>query len=60
MKCFIFVEGELLIRYCLQDTLRDLGVHVTVIKSDEEFDLIKGDDYDFIIMDPWTWAGSGS
>lgn len=29
------------------------------MKSDEEFNRMNGNLYDFIILDPWTWAGKG-
>ena len=34
-------------------------IDVTVLKSDDEFEAIDATQYDFIILDPWTWAGKG-
>jgi hypothetical protein len=43
----------------LQKTLEHLGVKVTVLKSDEEFNRCNLVDFDFVILDPWTWAAKG-
>lgn len=40
--------------------MAELGVHVDVIRSDSAFNSVNGNDYDFIILDPWTWAGKGN
>ena len=46
-------------RYCLQEAMKELGVAVHVVQSDKEFDRIDGNSYDYIFLDPWTWAGPG-
>ena len=52
--------GEILIRKSLEYALTThFNVDVKVIKSDDEFDTINANLYDFIILDPWTWAGPG-
>lgn len=51
--------GEILVRRCLEGALQELGVAVTVARSDAAFDATNGCAFDFIIMDPWTWAGPG-
>jgi hypothetical protein len=47
------------VRRCLEGALQELGVAVTVARSDAAFDAIDGCAFDYIIMDPWTWAGPG-
>eukprot|EP00603_Paraphysomonas_imperforata_P006189 CAMPEP_0114419918 /NCGR_PEP_ID=MMETSP0103-20121206/4282_1 /TAXON_ID=37642 ORGANISM="Paraphysomonas imperforata, Strain PA2" /NCGR_SAMPLE_ID=MMETSP0103 /ASSEMBLY_ACC=CAM_ASM_000201 /LENGTH=194 /DNA_ID=CAMNT_0001588367 /DNA_START=117 /DNA_END=698 /DNA_ORIENTATION=+ len=49
--------GELLIRHSLEHAFQVLGVSLDVMRSDAEFLKAKGDQYDIIIVDPWTWAG---
>lgn len=54
--------GEILVRRCLEASLRNLGVQLRVVKSDEEFDNLGRSSvakYDFILLDPWTWAAKG-
>lgn len=51
--------GELLVRYSLQHALNRLGATVTVIRSDSEFNKLNNALYDYILVDPWTWAGPG-
>jgi hypothetical protein len=51
--------GEILVRRSLEGALADLGVAVTVARSDAAFDATDGCAFDYIIMDPWTWAGPG-
>lgn len=46
-------------RYCLQQAMQELGVAVHVVQSDREFNRINGNSYDYIFLDPWTWAGPG-
>jgi hypothetical protein len=36
-----------------------LGVEYELITSDKAFDALRASDFDFIIVDPWTWAGKG-
>ena len=51
--------GEILIRKCLADAFAHLGVSLAVIGSDRDFDRINADNFDIIILDPWTWAAKG-
>lgn len=51
--------GEILIRTSLEQAFNLLGVQLTTIHSDNEFEKVKGQDYDYILVDPWTWAGPG-
>eukprot|EP01041_Mallomonas_annulata_P001150 gene1150-2223_t len=51
--------GELLVRYSLQEALQTLNIIVEVKRSDAEFEASVPSKYDFIILDPWTWAGPG-
>ena len=51
--------GEILIRKCLADAFAHLGVSLAVIGSDQDFDRINADNFDIIILDPWTWAAKG-
>ena len=39
--------------------MTELGVQVTTITSDTQFNTVAGAAYDYIILDPWTWAGPG-
>jgi len=36
-----------------------VDVKYSVIQSDAQFASLKADEFDFIILDPWTWAGKG-
>jgi len=51
--------GEIRVRESLQAALKQLGVDVKTIRSDAEFDTQNGALFDFIIVDPWTWAARG-
>lgn len=51
--------GELLIRHSLEAAFKHFNVDVRVIKSDREFEESNAKVYDFIILDPWTWAAKG-
>lgn len=51
--------GEILIRTSLEQAFNLLGVQLTTIHSDNEFEKVKGQEYDYILVDPWTWAGPG-
>lgn len=51
--------GEILIRKSLEGAFQHFGVDLRVIRSDKEFESVKGADYDIIIVDPWTWAARG-
>ena len=51
--------GEIRVRESLQAALKQLGVQVKVAKSDAEFEECNGANFDFIIVDPWTWAARG-
>lgn len=53
------MTGEIVIRRSLEDALRHLGAKVTVIRSDKEFNERKLHMYDYIVLDPWTWAAKG-
>jgi hypothetical protein len=54
------ILGEILIRKCLEYVfVHEFDMKVDVIKSDEEFDKIDANLYEYIILDPWTWAGKG-
>lgn len=46
-------------RKSLQFALNHYGVQVTVIDSDARFNACNMKDYDFVILDPWTWAAKG-
>ena len=48
-------SGELLIRHCLENAFKELNVHLDVKTSDAAFESAKAQEYDIIIMDPWTW-----
>jgi hypothetical protein len=48
-----------LIRHCLENAFKDLGIYLETIRSDEQFASINMDKFDIIIVDPWTWAGRG-
>jgi len=51
--------GEIVVRESLQHAFDVLNVRYDVIKSDQE--LLSKDfrQYDFFILDPWTWAAKG-
>jgi len=54
--------GEILIRRCLESALQELGVSSLVLRNDGEFDAMSSAEvgaYDFIVLDPWTWAAKG-
>ena len=51
--------GEIMIRTCLSAAFAALGVRLTVITSDSQFNTVRGADYDIILLDPWTWAAPG-
>ena len=54
--------GEILVRESLQRAFEKLNVKYDVIKSDHDADHIamtSSGYYDFLIMDPWTWATKG-
>lgn len=51
--------GELLIRHSLEDAFRFHKVELDVMKSDTEFHSANANNYDIIILDPWTWAAKG-
>lgn len=46
-------------RKSLQSALQHFGVKVDVISSDAQFDACNLKLYDFVILDPWTWAAKG-
>ncbi len=52
-------SGEILIRKSLEEALAHFGVTVDVMHSDDEFNYMRMNGYDFIILDPWTWAAKG-
>ena len=51
--------GEILIRKSLEGAFQHFGVDLRVIRSDREFETVRGSEYDIIIVDPWTWAARG-
>lgn len=52
--------GEILIRKSLENAfIKYLDVDVHVCTSDQEFEQSNVTLYDFVILDPWTWAGPG-
>ena len=52
--------GEILIRQCLTKVLTtEFKMLVDTITSDQQFERVDGSVYDFIILDPWTWAAKG-
>ena len=51
--------GELLIRFSLENAFRKFGISLDVMNSDSQFESADMKSYDFIILDPWTWAGPG-
>jgi len=51
--------GEILVRRSLEDAFRHFHVQLDVARSDGEFESKRMDDYDIIVLDPWTWAGPG-
>lgn len=44
---------------CIVPDHLHVDVKYTVIQSDEEFAQLRASEFDFIILDPWTWAGKG-
>ena len=54
------ITGELTVRRSLQQAFTHLSISFRVAKSDEEFNGSNLDEYDFVILDPWTWAQKGS
>jgi CheY-like chemotaxis protein len=52
-------SGELVIRYALEEVLKENGVSVHVVRSDFEFDRCQMDSFDIILLDSWTWAMKG-
>lgn len=56
----MLLTGEILIRKSLEYALtKHFNVDVLVVKSDNEFNTLNVQLYDFLILDPWTWAGPG-
>ena len=54
--------GEILIRLCLEKTLKNFGVDSHIVTSDYDFDSLSPRSvatYDYILLDPWTWAAKG-
>jgi hypothetical protein len=54
--CF---AGELVVRKSLEYALKALDCSVTTIRSDQQFLATDLRVFDFIILDPWTWAAKG-
>jgi len=52
-------SGEILIRHSLESAFRELHVDLRVARSDAEFEKLNARLFDFIILDPWTWAAQG-
>ena len=51
--------GELLIRHSLEEAFQFYNIKLDVLKSDKEFQSVNANNYDIIILDPWTWAAKG-
>lgn len=51
--------GEILIRHSLETAFKYFNISLDVMTSDSQFDQCKGSNYDYIILDPWTWAAKG-
>eukprot|EP01036_Dinobryon_divergens_P033309 gene33309-43065_t len=51
--------GELAVRKSLQRAFTYLSMSFFVAKSDEDFNSCNLNNYDFVILDPWTWAQRG-
>lgn len=51
--------GELIVRHSLEYALSLLGVSVSVLRGDKEFEHYDLQHADYILLDPWTWAGKG-
>lgn len=52
-------SGEIIIRKSLEKAFELLGHKLIVMSSDLEFESTNMNDYNFIILDPWTWAAKG-
>lgn len=52
-------SGEILIRKSLEQAFAHFGVTTDVMTSDDDFNYRRMNGYDFIILDPWTWAAKG-
>ena len=46
-------------RRSLEIALKEIGYQVDIMRSDNEFEKSNPSSYDFIILDPWTWAAPG-
>lgn len=51
--------GELVVRGSLETVLHTFNVQTHTIASDAAFEQTTLGEYDFVILDPWTWAGKG-
>lgn len=51
--------GEIVIRESLQHAFDLLNVRYDVVKSDQELGTKDFKQYDYFILDPWTWAAKG-
>ncbi|RYY84988.1 hypothetical protein EON63_08170 [archaeon] len=51
--------GELVVRGALETILHKFNIHTHTIPSDQTFEQTVLGDYDFVILDPWTWAAKG-
>ena len=59
--CLLFYDtGELTIRKSLEYALVHFGADVYTATSDDEFQRQDLRNYNYIILDPWTWAAKGS
>ena len=58
-NAFMATPGELTVRKSLQFAFKHFGVRVDVINSDAQFNACDLKRYDFVILDPWTWAAKG-
>ena len=46
-------SGEIIIRNSLERAFKTLNVALKILRSDQEFESINAEDYNFIILDPW-------
>eukprot|EP01038_Epipyxis_sp_PR26KG_P004775 gene4775-6697_t len=51
--------GELIIRHSLEYAFHYFNATYKILRSDSEFDHCNLNEYDIIILDPWTWAAKG-
>ena len=50
-----------MIRSCLEHVFqKEFHMVVRTIRSDAEFEGVDANQYDILILDPWTWAAKGN